>query len=47
MNFGMVSDEEKTEYGKIDLIELGWRFDTALHISFLTIACVKISLNPK
>ena len=38
MNFGMVSDGGKTEYRKIDLIKLGWRFYTALHISFLTIA---------
>ena len=40
MNFGMVSDGGKTEYRKIDLIELGWRFYTALHISFLTICLV-------
>ena len=34
----MIDYEEKTECGKIDLSELGYRLGTALHNSFLKIA---------
>ena len=34
----MIDYEEKTECGKTDLSELGYRLDTALHNSFLKIA---------